>query len=85
MVFDGQGANCLLVKLLTSKPFNREALKATMSKLWRPSKSLRFHEMGSSVLMFDFEEKLDKERVIRGSPWLFDKKLFFMKEFEGQQ
>lgn len=30
-----KGVNCLLVKLLLTKPFNREAFKATMKKCWR--------------------------------------------------
>lgn len=42
-----RGKNCLLVKLLSKKYFNREAFKATMKKVWRPVKLLCFSEMAA--------------------------------------
>lgn len=35
-----KGTNYLLVKLLTSQPFNHDAFKATMRKIWRPTKTM---------------------------------------------
>lgn len=51
------------MKLLTSHPFNREAFKATMRKLWRPVKMMKYHKMDFGLLMLKYEEKLDKEMV----------------------
>lgn len=59
---------CLVAKLTTCRPFNQEALKFTMRKVWRPAKSIRFHELGVGMMQVEFEDKLDKERVIRESP-----------------
>lgn len=42
-----RGVNCLVVKLLSRRPFNWIALKTTMKKVWRPTRSLRFHELGT--------------------------------------
>lgn len=39
----------------------------------------RFHELGSGMMMIEFEDKLDKERVLRDSPWNFEKCLINCK------
>lgn len=50
-----KGKKCLVVKLLTRKYFNWEAFKMTMKKVWHPTKSLRFSDMGESLMMAKFE------------------------------
>lgn len=77
------GTNRLLVKLHRSRLFNQETFKITMRKIWRPAKMLRFHDLGSSLIMVEFEGKFDNERVLKGSHWNFDKNLILIKEFEG--
>lgn len=42
-----KGQNYLVTKLLKSRPYNREAFKATMKKIWRLAKIVRFHKMGN--------------------------------------
>lgn len=63
-----KGVNCLIAKLFTSRPFNREAFKATMRKAWSPTKLTKFHELCEGMTMIEFENKLAKERVLRDSP-----------------
>lgn len=67
-----RGQICLVTKLLTKRPYNREVFKATMKKIWRPAKPIRFHEMGSNMIMMVFDDKVDKARVIRDDPSNFD-------------
>lgn len=67
------GKNCLLVKLLLNRYFNREAFKVTMRKLWRPAKYLHFHEMGEGLMLVEFENQNDKIRVAHDGPWHFDR------------
>lgn len=56
-----------------------------MRKIWKPTKPIHFHELGSGIGLVEFEEKRDKERVMRDSPWNFDKCLILFKDFDGQQ
>lgn len=63
-----RGKNCLLVKLLTRKYFNKQAFKSTMKKLWRPTKSLHFSKMGAGLMIAEFEDLNDKHRVIKDGP-----------------
>lgn len=73
------------MKLLTNKYFNREAFKATMKKVWCPIKLLRFHEMGEGLMLAEFADQNNKNRVLNDGPWNFDKSLILVREFEGEK
>lgn len=79
----GGGEHCLLAKLLSTKYYNKEAFKATIMKAWRITKPIKFHEMGERIMMVEFEERLDKNRVLRDGPWNFDHYLLLAYEFDG--
>lgn len=74
----------MLAKLLTNRTYNWEAFMTTMRKIWRTSKTIRVHEVDLDIVMFKFEDRQDKERVLRKSSWNFDKCLLLLKEFEGR-
>lgn len=78
-----KGANCMLVKLHTQRSFNCEVFKATMRKIWRPTKPMKFHEVRSNLIMVEFEERHDKLRIIQESPWNFNWRLVFLSDFKG--
>lgn len=80
-----RGSNCLLLKLLSIHYFNIEAFKQTLMKIWRLVKPDKFHELGSSLFLAEFEDVYDKEHVLRNGPWHFDKSLVQTKEFDGLQ
>lgn len=80
-----KGSHCLIGKLHTNHPYNRETFKSTMRKIWRAVKMIKFHELGMGMLLIEFEDKLDKDRVSRGGPWNFDKCLILLKEYDGSQ
>lgn len=78
-----KGTSWILAKLHTPRPFNRKAFKAIMRKIWRPAKPIKFHEEGSDLIMVGFEDSHDKIRIIRKSPWNFDRQLVLFSEFDG--
>lgn len=41
-----RGKHCLVSKLQSSKYYSREAFKATMRKVWKLGKPIRFFELG---------------------------------------
>lgn len=57
-----RGQICLLIKLYTNRPYNYEALKTTMRKVWKPRKPIKFHEVGVRIMMVEFwgEERQTK-------------------------
>lgn len=62
-----KGTNCLVANLQTQRPFNREAFKSTKQKIRRSTKAIQFHELGEGLMLVEFEDIKDKERVLRES------------------
>lgn len=50
-----------------------------------PVKPLCFHEMGAEIMLAEFEDLIEKTRVIKDDLWNFDKCLILVKEFDGGQ
>lgn len=75
----------MIVKLLTERHYNRDAFKVTMKKAWRPARDIRFRDLNTSLTLIEFEDRRDKDRVIREGPWSFDKHLVLLQEVDGSQ
>lgn len=56
-----RGKNCLLIKLLSNRYYNREVFKATMKKVWKSIKTIRFYVMGAGLMMAKFEDQSNKK------------------------
>lgn len=63
-----KGKSCLLLRLLTTQYYNREAFKNTMRRVWCPIKALRFYKMGNSPLMAKFKQHNDKLKIMHDGP-----------------
>ena len=78
-----KGKKSLIGKLAGSKTANHEALCRVMNMLWKLRKSLKVQEIGENLFIFEFTEERDKARVLGGCPWLFDRHLLLLHEFDG--
>lgn len=67
-----KGLCCLLLKLFTNGPYNREAFKVTLKKIWSLTSSVLFSKLVASIILAIFENITDKMRALRESPWKFD-------------
>ena len=56
-----------------------EAIANTFKLLWRTCKGFEVRDMGNHRVLFEFQDALDIDRVLRGEPWLFDKFLVAFK------
>jgi hypothetical protein len=45
--------------------------------------SLSFKMMGDNLFLIHFESQWDKERVLEGRPWTFERQLFLVEDFDG--
>lgn len=75
-----KGKNCLSMKY-----YNYEAFKITMKEAWRLTKTLKYVEIGKEMMMAEFDNQHDKQRIMRDGPWNFNKSLILMKYFDGTQ
>ena len=47
----------------------------TFKPLWNPIGELRIRDVGENILLFEFEDVLDLECMLRFEPWSYDKNL----------
>ncbi|GLT69909.1 hypothetical protein SLA2020_420210 [Shorea laevis] len=76
-------ARCLVGKLGTEKRINREAFRSLLTRLWKPKGSVEFKEVQDHLWIFEFSDVLDKDKVLQGRPWQFDRYLLILHEFDG--
>ena len=67
-------------KFLTKRTLNADAVARTFKPLWKPAGELKIRDIGESILLFEFEDVLDLERVLEYEPWSFDKSLVVFKK-----
>lgn len=58
-----RGEKCLIISLLADQHYNKEALKKTMRKIWRPVKMFSFKDLGPKLILVEFEACWEKDRV----------------------
>ena len=79
------GKNCIVMRVLSHKCMNIEALRKNLRMLWKPNKGMQINEIGDNLFLVEFGEGRDKKRVMDMSPWTYEKQLILMKEFVGEQ
>ncbi|XP_021857275.1 uncharacterized protein [Spinacia oleracea] len=75
----------LIGRMMTDRPYNVEAFKRTMKKVWAPVHNLVIRVLGPNLYAFQFFHWKDKEKVLQGRPWCFENTLILMKEIEGDE
>lgn len=55
----------------------------TMRKVWKVGGSICFYDVGRGIMLAEFDEHYDKQRVLHDGSWNFDKRLLLTQEFEG--
>ena len=79
----GRGYLCVTVKVLSDRRFSREALKQTLRTIWRISKGMSFTDAPDGLLLVEFFDVGDKDRVLIGRPWSFERCLLLVTLLEG--
>jgi hypothetical protein len=71
-------------RLGVPKKLNKEAFKAVLQRIWRPSGQLVVKEIKENLWLFEFSEDRDKQKVLAGRPWSYDRTLLILNEFDGK-
>ena len=58
---------------------NVEAVGHTFKPLWKLIEEVKICDLGDNILVFDFEDGLDLERVLTLEPWMYDKHMVVFK------
>lgn len=62
-------------KFLTKKVLNVDTVAYTFKPLWKLTGELKIRDVRKNILLFEFEDNLDLERVLEFEPWSYDKSL----------
>ena len=78
------GGLCLVGKILSDRQVNKEGFTTILSRIWRLVGKVVFKELQDNMWLFEFLEGVDKERVMEGRPWTFDRQIIVLNEFDGR-
>ena len=67
-------------KFFTKQTLNADVVARTFKPLWKPADELKIRDIRESILLFEFEDVLDLERVLEYEPWSFNKSLVVFKK-----
>ena len=80
------GVHRLAGKFFMKRVLNVEAVARTFKPLWKPIGELKIRDSGDNMLVFEFEDVLDLERVLEYEPWSYDKSLTaFQRVYDVEQ
>ncbi|CAM0904037.1 unnamed protein product [Alopecurus aequalis] len=69
-------------KLLSEKPPYLDGMTTTLGRIWGPLKGIRCKEMGDNVFLFTFLQASGKGKALDEGPWMFNKDLLVMQDFD---
>jgi hypothetical protein len=79
-----KGSRCIVGRLGEPKKLNKDAFKAILVRIWRPAGRLIFKEILDNLWLFEFSDERDKQKVMAGRPWSYDRTLLILNDFDGQ-
>ena len=80
-----QPKSFLAAKFLTRRALNVESVARTFKPLWRTDHGFSICDMNDNKLVFVFEDEVDRERVMLGEPWAYDKYLVVFQRIEEEE
>ena len=58
---------------MLNKRVNVEAMNNVLSIVWKITFGMAIKEVGERLFVFQFEDNIEKERVVMKQPWCFNK------------
>jgi hypothetical protein len=75
-----KGSKCLVGKLGVPKRVNNEAFQSLLTRIWRTVGDIFFKEINDNLWLFEFEEEGDRDKVLEGRPWSYDRTILIIDE-----
>jgi hypothetical protein len=70
---------------MAEKPAVTEAMENALGPLWCPMKGIKVKELGDNKFLFTFLQSSGKRKAVDNGPWMFDKNLLVMEEFDASK
>ncbi|KAK7860961.1 hypothetical protein CFP56_029136 [Quercus suber] len=78
------GKYCVVMKILSQRSINVDALRKKLRILWKPNKGVQIAELEEELFLVEFGDEKDKKKVLDMCPWSYEKQLVLIQEFEGE-
>nr|POE67963.1 hypothetical protein CFP56_75730 [Quercus suber] len=78
------GKYCVVMKILSQRSINVDALRKNLRMLWKPNKGIQIAELEEDLFLVEFGDEKDKKKVLDMCPWSYEKQLVLLQEFEGK-
>jgi hypothetical protein len=78
-----RGNFCLVGKMIADRFVNKETIKSFLLRWWTLQGKITFKVLGENVFIIEFEKVEDKYHVLEWMPWVFDRNLFSVADFDG--
>ena len=62
----------------------KETIKITLLCWWKLKGSFSLKILGDNLFLIEFEYEEDKNRVLKGQPWVFKGSLLLQEDFDGR-
>ncbi|KAE8712062.1 hypothetical protein F3Y22_tig00110264pilonHSYRG00156 [Hibiscus syriacus] len=73
----------MVVCLLSPRPVNQDAMITTLSNVWKLTKSTHIVPLDDNHCVIKFRSARERESVVDGAPWSFDKHLVLFASFDS--
>ena len=78
------GKNCVMMKIMSHKSINLDALRKNMRMLWKPNKGVQIFEVDEDLFLVEFGVGKDKKKFLDMCPRNYEKQLVLIQEFNGE-
>ena len=76
---------CLVGKILSNKPINRDVFMRVIGRIWQVKKGLSIEFVTSNVFAFHFQDLEESQKVLSRGPWSFDEALMVLETSVGTE
>lgn len=73
----------LVIRIWTQRNVNQNAFITTMKNIWQAKADVEIKNIGKNMYVVQFYHWKDKQRVIEGQPWHFDRHVILMNDITG--
>ena len=78
------GKYCAVMKILSQRSINVDALRKNLRMLWKPNKGVQISEIEEELFLVEFGDENDKKKVLDMCPWSYEKQLILIQEYVGE-
>ncbi|XP_062013748.1 uncharacterized protein LOC133730088 [Rosa rugosa] len=75
----------LLAKPMTKKQFGTQDLQRHFRRIWIIDGAFKVHDSTQGRFVFSFDLKRDRNKVLRGGPWYFNKAPVLLQHYDGME